>query len=823
MSSSEVYDITQDNIGYIWFATDRGLTRFDGKTFKRYTISEGLPDNTILNFYEQPNGNIWCTTINHKIFYFKNEKEGFCSYKYNELIKENISNNSVINNLAVTKENDLLLAFNNRDLFLRINNKGEVITKPIKVIARDDKINIKTLKDAPNFIFRDNSSIFNFNIDHSINCTFLTGASSFTGMINFPKYNMSCAYYKNWCFFIDSNYTIRSKEVPYHNSRLAIKAGKLNDNLLWIGYQYGGAIILDLKGNIKDHLLKDKSVTKVFKDHEGGLWVSTLNSGVYYCKDPSIKHYSFKSFPTELDKNDKGELFVAFHNGGVKKKLIHEKNFTELYSSKRKYPVFIGYDKKNDQLYIEELNSKKVINQNLEILKDQVFGISDDELFTHSFGKSYIRINQNGNKKEVKVPERIYDISKNNESVLIGTQGGLYEYYNSKLNSLTEESPLLQHRITDIDVKKNQVYITTMGKGIVIKQRDTIFAISKKDGLLSDICTEVYVEDPYTLWVGTNRGINRIILYKNNTYDIDRLSYDEGLVCSEILDIEIVNKTLWVASREGLFSIPSDIFDRTYKTNKNYLHVNKVTLDDKEVKIADELAITPSELNMKIHFNTISFKNQGRNEYRYKLKEDEDWSYTYNTSIDLSHLQYGSYRFILQAKDINGLWNESIEKDVVVMSPFWMTKWFMILILFLTGSLIFIFFKYRVLIFNKNHFLIIYHGILNKLRRSQNDLYVSIKANGSTIKLVTSTIGYFKSSRNYLEIYTENKKYVVRKKLDDFYNDLPDLIEYTKVHRSYYVRLDKISEIKGNKEVYIFNNAIPVSKTYADNLKRFSA
>ena len=75
LSSSEVYDITQDNLGYIWFSTDRGLTRFDGKNFKRYTISEGLPDNTILNFYEQTDGTIWCSTMNHKIFYFKNEKD----------------------------------------------------------------------------------------------------------------------------------------------------------------------------------------------------------------------------------------------------------------------------------------------------------------------------------------------------------------------------------------------------------------------------------------------------------------------------------------------------------------------------------------------------------------------------------------------------------------------------------------------------------------------------------------------------------------------------------------------------------------------------
>ncbi|WP_299685434.1 LytTR family DNA-binding domain-containing protein [uncultured Dokdonia sp.] len=76
--------------------------------------------------------------------------------------------------------------------------------------------------------------------------------------------------------------------------------------------------------------------------------------------------------------------------------------------------------------------------------------------------------------------------------------------------------------------------------------------------------------------------------------------------------------------------------------------------------------------------------------------------------------------------------------------------------------------------------------------------------------------------RNYIEIYTASKMYLIRKKLDDFYHELPDILDFVKVHRSYYIRLDKVSQRNGLKEIIIFNTPIPVSKTCSDNLKFLS-
>jgi ligand-binding sensor domain-containing protein len=78
LPSSEVYDIYQDKLGYIWFATDKGLSRYNGYEFENFTTKDGLPGNTILDFYPQDNGKVYCYEYHSKsLFYFNTKFDGF--------------------------------------------------------------------------------------------------------------------------------------------------------------------------------------------------------------------------------------------------------------------------------------------------------------------------------------------------------------------------------------------------------------------------------------------------------------------------------------------------------------------------------------------------------------------------------------------------------------------------------------------------------------------------------------------------------------------------------------------------------------------------
>lgn len=42
LPSNEVYQVIQDSKGYMWFATDFGVSRFDGYNFTNYNSKDGL-------------------------------------------------------------------------------------------------------------------------------------------------------------------------------------------------------------------------------------------------------------------------------------------------------------------------------------------------------------------------------------------------------------------------------------------------------------------------------------------------------------------------------------------------------------------------------------------------------------------------------------------------------------------------------------------------------------------------------------------------------------------------------------------------------------
>ncbi|MEM8908825.1 MAG: two-component regulator propeller domain-containing protein, partial [Bacteroidota bacterium] len=66
LSHREVFTIHQDQNGFIWVGTRYGLNRFDGKTFKSWTVEkQGLTSNTIHHIREDAGGWLWIITAEY--------------------------------------------------------------------------------------------------------------------------------------------------------------------------------------------------------------------------------------------------------------------------------------------------------------------------------------------------------------------------------------------------------------------------------------------------------------------------------------------------------------------------------------------------------------------------------------------------------------------------------------------------------------------------------------------------------------------------------------------------------------------------------------
>ena len=69
LAQNQVFDIAQDNDGYLWIATAGGVSRFDGKEFVNFTKREGLYKNLIKCVFIDNSGLVWFGSVGGVSFY----------------------------------------------------------------------------------------------------------------------------------------------------------------------------------------------------------------------------------------------------------------------------------------------------------------------------------------------------------------------------------------------------------------------------------------------------------------------------------------------------------------------------------------------------------------------------------------------------------------------------------------------------------------------------------------------------------------------------------------------------------------------------------
>ena len=96
LSQSFAYNITQDNSGFIWIATQDGLNKYDGKNITQYrhnpTIANSLSDNFIRKVFLDRAGNLWVGTYDSGLNKLNVNAEFFGHTKATSLDKKKKNN-----------------------------------------------------------------------------------------------------------------------------------------------------------------------------------------------------------------------------------------------------------------------------------------------------------------------------------------------------------------------------------------------------------------------------------------------------------------------------------------------------------------------------------------------------------------------------------------------------------------------------------------------------------------------------------------------------------------------------------------------------------
>jgi len=112
------------------------------------------------------------------------------------------------------------------------------------------------------------------------------------------------------------------------------------------------------------------------------------------------------------------------------------------------------------------------------------------------------------------------------------------------------------------------------------------------------------------------------------------------------------------------------------------------------------------------------------------------------------------------------------------------------------------------------------HYELREQNKSDNTATITdhffIKSDNKLVKIAFNEILFIEALQNYVNIYTEDNKYITYLTFKSVEEYLPP--EYfLKIHKSYIISLEKVNSIEGN-EIKIGNHAIPVSRNLKDDV-----
>ncbi len=92
LSQSSVMAIQQDNTGFMWFATESGLDRYDGIAFQNYRNLQGRDDSLANNFARDldiaSDGSIWVATDGGGVSRWIPDSGRFVSWRHNPRVLE---------------------------------------------------------------------------------------------------------------------------------------------------------------------------------------------------------------------------------------------------------------------------------------------------------------------------------------------------------------------------------------------------------------------------------------------------------------------------------------------------------------------------------------------------------------------------------------------------------------------------------------------------------------------------------------------------------------------------------------------------------------
>ncbi len=702
LPSSQIYQALQDVDGFMWFATDRGVVKYNGYEFKTFTTKDGLTDNVVLNLFQDFKKRIWMISISGSICIYENNT--IKPYLYNAIAKR-IFKGCYQFEISVDSSETVFIESGYGVCSINLHGEVKLIVdhlvdqKEIRLIIDDRSLLKKPV--GLNYISRQNRICKLFHVQDSSSELITLGRQEVGRIRAVRRRNKTLLVGIAKTLFELNDKTLTPLVKFEHDIIELIEDDHEN---LWVCTSKG-LFMYRFPGNYRESnkYLDGIFISNITQDHENGYWVTTVDNGVFNLVNHDVGNYFNEpaiNSPLILTK-DRSSMYAGYFNGSIAKMNSRELK-PIIIESMTSGVISIFFDTStarmlvcNDKLEYWKNNKIYPIENPKKLKANSGFVQNKNGLFAGAYG-SVLRIFRDEPGFAGPFNIRINCIySTETDQLILGCIDGVY-----KLDENFKSIQLLDERLKDIRVDDinsicGSLCFATHGKGILIlKNNGKILTISESDGLCSDIIHSMCVSGN-TLWCGSNNGLSKVEFSASgdDSYQITPVNVNNGLISNEIIDIDILKDTVWIASKKGISFFNSKVDFVNHSIPNVYFTSLKVNNADTVVQ--NNYQFSHLNNSISIGFESPVFKSNGRQTYRYLLTNQGDSieGSTNNREVEFLSLKPGHYSF--QVKAINNSGVASLQPSVfqfVILSPWWQRTWFKLLgliALLLSGYLLY--------------------------------------------------------------------------------------------------------------------------------------
>ena len=732
LPQSQVYDMLQDDAGYLWLGTQGGgLANFDGATFEVWSEDDGLISNYIHALYANNDTLLIGTKRGLSI----KVKDSFFNFELPQIQQFYQAEKSIY---TATKKGVYVLDGDKKPVKIPIHS--EIDTSEINAI----------LFDGMYYWLASNNALWKLSeLGEKATVLEKLEKNNFTAVL-LHKDKIIAATFDDGVFVMDAKNTDDRFLIP-EPSR--INSMSIHQDALWITTTSDGITVVETDAYAEIKRLTTKNglaaphIRKVISDNQDNLWIATSGAGFYKYFQNNFKHYDsstgLKGNRIYAVHNAKDAIWISSSESGltqidslgihpipntssffdVKIKTIASDKHGNIWAGSDNRGVLFRETKMVDSLVFTATNTFQIkidtisINRVKNYVLDESKGfpsnwiskvlVADDFIWAATYSSGIVKfryysendslvIDKTFGKQDGITDLLIKDLVKGPKGKYwFATRNGHLGYIKNDKVVMVETGLKQQTGIGTVLFKNDNLFLGTSGKGIWYANSYEPYNFQQLKGskaLTSKNIYQLIFDNQGYLWAGTERGVDKIELNPaNEIIDVYHFGRNDGFLgietCLNAVDMDD-DGNLWFGAIYGLTqhitTEKSKVYTAptVYFTNVEERYKNIDSLNLKEWTNSNKvLQLKPDQTQLGFSFRTVDLDHPKQIEYRFKL-DDTDWSpWVKERKQNFAGLGYGGHTFSVQSR--NHRWQQSspIRFRFFIDSPLHQKAWFQWLVL----------------------------------------------------------------------------------------------------------------------------------------------